>query len=76
MKNLTPISSAPRVQKTRQRMRQRGLSAIQLWVPDTRTAQFQAECRRQTINVAVHAQAENEMMDWVEGVADTTGWEA
>lgn len=71
-----PASSAPRVQKARQRLRQKGMRSIQLWVPDTRAAEYRQECQRQALNVAANQVHENEVMDWVEDVADTTGWES
>lgn len=78
MKQVTgsSTSSAPRVQKARQRLRQKGMRSIQIWVPDTRSDEFKQECRRQAQNVAANQAHEKEVMDWVEGVADTRGWDA
>ena len=36
----------------RARMRAQGFRPIQLWVPDTRSPKFAAECRRQSLSVA------------------------
>ena len=33
-------------------MRAQGLRPLQLWVPDTRSPKFAAECRRQSLSVA------------------------
>lgn len=40
------------VGRYRVKMRARGLRPIQLWVPDTRSPKFAAECRRQSLLVA------------------------
>ena len=36
----------------RARMRAQGFRPIQLWVPDTRSPKFAAECRRQSLSIA------------------------
>ena len=43
-----PMSRAERVARRRAELRAVGLRPIQLWVPDTRTAAFAEECRRQS----------------------------
>ena len=48
---------------------------VQLWVPDTRSADFAAECRRQSALLDADKQ-EREILDWIEQVADTDGWSA
>jgi len=42
-----PLSRAERVARHRARLRAAGLRPVQLWVPDTRSAEFAEECRRQ-----------------------------
>lgn len=64
------------VQRHRAKMRRAGFRLIQMWVPDTRSPEFAAECRRQARNVRKHMKAEEEVMDWIERVADTDGWTA
>lgn len=44
--------SRERVREHRARMRADGLRLVQFWVPDTRTAAFKAEARRQSLLVA------------------------
>ena len=46
------VSAALRVQKRRQALRAAGLRPVQIWVPDTRSPNFAAECRRQSLLVA------------------------
>ena len=36
----------------RARMRDQGFRPLQLWVPDTRSPKFAAECRRQSLTIA------------------------
>jgi hypothetical protein len=41
------LTNAERVKRRRDKMRAAGLRPVQIWVPDTRTTGFAAECRRQ-----------------------------
>lgn len=41
-----------KVRRHRDRLRAQGLRPLQIWVPDTRTAAFKAEARRQSGAVA------------------------
>ena len=50
-----------------------GFRQIQLWVPDTRSAQFAEECRRQSLLIA-NDPAEQVIMDELEALQDTNGW--
>jgi hypothetical protein len=43
-----PLSRAERVARRRAKLRAAGLRPVQLWLPDTRAADFAAECRRQS----------------------------
>ena len=43
-----PLSRAERVARRRAKLRAAGLRPVQLWLPDTRAAEFVAECRRQS----------------------------
>jgi Protein of unknown function (DUF3018) len=64
-----PKSSRDKVRRFRQRMRANGMRLIQIWVPDTRTAEFAKEARRQSLlaNVSAHA-AEDQ--SWVDAMID------
>lgn len=54
-----------RMKGYRVRQRAAGLRLIQLWVPDTRSPQFAAECRRQS--QLLHGDpAEAEALDFIE----------
>jgi hypothetical protein len=43
-----PLARAERVARRRAELRAAGLRPVQLWVPDTSSAQFAEECRRQS----------------------------
>jgi hypothetical protein len=43
-----PLSRAERVARRRAKLRAAGFRPVQLWVPDTRSAEFAAECQRQS----------------------------
>lgn len=63
-----------RVQRHRERLRASGLRPIQIWVPDTRSPGFAEECRRQS-GVLLDDPQEQETLDWIDEIADRTGWE-
>lgn len=67
--------SPTRMQRHRANLKAQGMRPVQIWVPDTRSAQFAAECRRQSalLNADPH---ERETLDWIEHAADTDGWSA
>ena len=49
------------VRRHRARLRERGLRPVQLWLPDVRSPEFQAEARRQSGLVAASPQAADDM---------------
>jgi hypothetical protein len=67
-----------RVQKHREALRQAGLRPVQIWVPDTRRANFAQECERQVKLVAAADQLERGAMDALmdDSLADVEGWTA
>ncbi len=56
-------SAHPRVQKHRDSLRAQGLRPIQIWVPDTRSAAFAAEARRQC-QIINEAERDDETVDF------------
>ncbi len=46
------VPSRDKVRDHRARMRAKGLKVVQLWVPDTNSAEFKAEARRQSRLIA------------------------
>jgi hypothetical protein len=73
MKTRDKSTITDRVRKHRVGLKRAGLRPIQIWVPDTRSVKFAEECRRQSL-LAANDPRENEIMDWIEQAADTTGW--
>ena len=63
-----------RVRKHRDSLRAAGMRPVQIWVPDTRREGFAQECRRQSLLLGNDPQ-EVDVQDWVQAVADTTGWQ-
>ena len=61
-----------KARRYRERMRARGLRPIQIWVPDTRTAAFQAEAHNQSRAVAESARAGVDQ-DFIDSIADLGG---
>lgn len=53
----------------RARMRAQGFRPIQIWVPDSRSPKFAAECRRQSLSIARSPEAD------VEGFLETAAQE-
>lgn len=69
----TPV--AVRVQKRRSALRMAGLRPVQIWVPDTRTPNFAAECKRQSELVSRADVADVEMMEFMDkALSDVDGW--
>jgi hypothetical protein len=65
---------ADRVRAHREALRAAGLKPLQIWVPDTRRPGFAEECARQSA-LLLDDPKEAELLDWLEAVADTEGWQ-
>jgi hypothetical protein len=57
-------------QRYRERMRAAGLRPVQIWVPDTRSPDFAAECRRQAHRINQAANNETNPLRFIEAAAD------
>lgn len=68
-----PTCISERVQKHRKNLRAAGLRPVQIWVPDTRKKGFAEECHRQS-ELLAHDPHESEVLDWIEAISDSTGW--
>ena len=64
--NLTPKEKQHRY---RRRLRRKGLRPVQIWVPDTRSAGFASECRRQA-RLAARSAQEKPTLDFISEIAD------
>ena len=62
-------SSREKVRRYRKRMRAHGLRPVQIWVPDTRTANFSKEAHRQSLAVARSA-GERKDQAFIDAVSD------
>jgi hypothetical protein len=62
-----------RVRKHREHLRAAGLKPVQIWIPDTRSAEFRKKCERESRSLAGDPQ-EAETLAWIAEVADTDGW--
>jgi hypothetical protein len=62
-----------RVNKHRESLRAAGLRPVQIWVPDTRSANFREKCERESLSLAADP-LEAETLAWIAEVADTDGW--
>jgi hypothetical protein len=70
-------TTAQRVRRHREELRAAGLRPVQIWVPDTRRAGFDAECRRQSERAAQADQADAAMLDFLDAaLSDIPGWKA
>ena len=65
----TPKPPHKKMQDYRTRLRAAGLRPVQIWVPDTRTAHFAKEARRQSLLVS-RQKSEEDILDFIETVAD------
>lgn len=64
-----------RVQKYRDAQRMAGLRLVQLWVPDTRQPDFDAECQRQSRLAAQADMADSDLAHFMDAaLADVEGW--
>ncbi|MDR1187159.1 MAG: antitoxin MazE family protein [Bifidobacteriaceae bacterium] len=59
------VSTTARVAKHRAKLRADGFRPIQLWLPETRSAEYAAEARRQAV-IANKADERDDVMDWLE----------
>jgi hypothetical protein len=64
-----PVSSRQKVRDHRARMRAKGMKLVQFWVPDTSSAGFKAEARRQSRLIAQSAH-EAEDQAFVDSLSD------
>ncbi|CAK7047139.1 antitoxin MazE family protein [Kerstersia gyiorum] len=69
------LTANERVKKHRDMLRMAGLRPVQIWVPDTRRPDFEAECRRQSRLVAKADKADTAMQQFMEeSLANVDGW--
>ncbi len=62
-------SSQDKVRRYRERLRKQGLRPIQIWVPDVRAPEFEAEARRQWRAVVESPHAEEDQA-FIDAISD------
>lgn len=68
--------STQRVKRHREGLRAAGMRPVQIWVPDTRSANFQRECERQAARVAQSDAADREPLALLDAaLEDIDGWQ-
>jgi len=66
-------ASTLRVKKHRADLRAAGFKPVQIWVPDTKSKKFAAECRRQSMLAAESDKRDRQLMDFLDaGLTDLT----
>jgi hypothetical protein len=67
--------SRVKVRAHRERLRERGLRPIQIWVPDVRAPAFRSEAHRQSLAVSAssHAHEDQAYIDAVSALGDDDG---
>jgi hypothetical protein len=65
---MKPLKAKERMRGYRARQQAAGLRLVQLWVPDTRSPKFAAECRRQA-RLLKNDPAETDVLKFIEGAA-------
>ncbi len=65
-------SSRDKVRRYRERLRKQGLRPIQIWVPDVRAPEFEAEARRQwrAVSNSPHAEDDQAFIDAISDFGD------
>lgn len=61
-------STRERVRAHRANLRHQGLRPLQIWVPDSRSAEFATEARRQCLAISASALADEDL-GWIEDMA-------
>lgn len=62
-------TSRDKVNRYRQRMRAKGYRQVSFWIPDTRTPEFSAQARQQSLAVA-NSRRETEDLAFIESLID------
>jgi Protein of unknown function (DUF3018) len=63
-----PVPPARRMSAYRARMRKAGLKQVVMWLPDTKSPAFIKAAKQQSLAIAKHDPAGDEMLKWIEDV--------
>jgi DNA-binding LacI/PurR family transcriptional regulator len=61
-----PATSRERMARYRQRMREKGLRPVQIWLPDTKDPAFIARIERQCLKLAAHDPGGDDVQAWID----------
>ncbi len=61
-----PATAAKRMADYRRRMREAGLKPVQIWVPDTKSPEFIAQCKEISLRLSQYDPAGDEAMAFIE----------
>jgi Protein of unknown function (DUF3018) len=63
-----PVPPARRMSAYRARMRKAGLKQVVMWLPDTKSPAFIKAAKQQSLAIAKHDPAGDEMLVWIDSV--------
>lgn len=66
----TTLTPSEKQRRYRNRLQKQGLRPVQIWVPDTRAANFAAQCKKQSALIAAAAKSEKETLAFIGDIAD------
>lgn len=66
----TTLTPSEKQRRYRNRLQKQGLRPVQIWVPDTRAANFAAQCKKQSAMIAAAMKSEKETLAFIGDIAD------
>ena len=63
-----PVAPVGRMSAYRARMKKAGFRQVQLWLPDTKSPAFIKAAKEQSLAIAAHDPAGDEILKWIESV--------
>jgi hypothetical protein len=65
----TTLTPSEKQRRYRNRLQKQGLRTVEIWVPDTRAANFVAQCKKQSAIIAAQ-RSEKETLAFIDDIAD------
>jgi Protein of unknown function (DUF3018) len=63
-----PVTPARRMSAYRARMKKAGLRPVQIWLPDTTSSSFIRAAKKQSLAIAAHDPAGDDILKWIDSV--------
>jgi hypothetical protein len=63
-----PVPPARRMSEYRARMKKAGLRPVQIWLPDTKSSAFIKAAKTQSLAMAAHDPAGDDILKWIDAV--------